>query len=124
MSPVECIASLDRALAETGQDITLRRAVASNNLDVTCRAFIRFERILPEEVGSIRRDRWMVILSPSSLLATNWPGGAEGQFSEIDPAVPAKTDMLIINGIARTIRSVDPVTVQDVTVRYNLHLFG
>lgn len=128
MSPEECIADLDAGLAETGEDVILRRTVGTApnvlNIDVECRATIRTWRLKEEElVGGIAQAVILATISPTQIAAAQWPGGvAPG--AAVDPSIPRRLDRLIVGGRVHMIEAVDPITVNGVNVRYNMQLLG
>lgn len=74
----DLIAALDDALAQVGEDATLRRVVGqgnnTQNSDVAIRA--KFGPVPPEKlVDGITQADFEVILSPTQILAHGWPGG-------------------------------------------------
>lgn len=123
MSPEECIAALDDALAADGQLIELRRGVATSGLtDVP--ASVRAFR--PEElIGGITQDDSLVILSPSSI--------GDGQFPPVQSAsaardmptwLPQKNDRVVADGRSRNIMFVKPFKVANRVVRIELTVSG
>jgi hypothetical protein len=128
MSPQECIAALDRALDISGNDVILRRTVGEDPnqtfIEVECRAFIRLQRVAPEDLGSVRRDHNLVIISPTAIAATNWPASHTTPFTADDIAIPTKLDKVVIDGVPRPIRQVDPIAIQNEVVRLEIHLIG
>lgn len=128
MTPEECIAALDEALANDGQDVVLRRVAgqgtASINIDVKCRAFVRPYRLREDAiVGGIMQAVLMVTLSPTEIAQAQWPGGGlPGQ--PVDPSIPRRNDKVIIDGRLRNIEACVPFRVSGVAVRYDLQVTG
>ncbi len=88
------IALLDESLASDGSDIVLRRVKGTSlatqqNVDVTCRAFVRGYE--PNELvnGITQQDR-KVVLSPTQINAAGWPADEADSTSEVDERVPRK----------------------------------
>jgi hypothetical protein len=97
-------AALDDALAAAGEDIVLRRRTVVSDVvvdvDVTCRA--RIDTVKADEIaGTVSISDLKLIISPTSLMENNWPGGGE-------PPVPRPTDFVVARGKLRQIKTVDP----------------
>ena len=129
MSPEECIAALDNALADNGEDVVLRRIVATGqgnsiNLDLPCRAFVRTWRLREENiVAGIKQALDVVTLSPTVIAQKQWPGGQPpGQL--VDPSIPRRLDQVQIKGRWRTVEAVDPIAVAGTIVRLDLMMQG
>lgn len=95
--------SLDEALEAAGEDIILRRRTVADDVvtdvDVTCRA--RVDTVDADEVvGTIATSDLKVIISPTEIMAENWPDGT--------PAPPRITDFVVARGKVRQIKVVDP----------------
>ena len=119
MSPDECIAGLDAAAQEAGEDIVLQRPSAPTTPDVfsivaPCRA-----RVIPaKEVGQST-----AIMSPTGLIAAGWPGPNPPPIG--DPLVPISGhDKLLAVGRQRDIDAVRPTYVSGVLVRLELDFNG
>jgi hypothetical protein len=133
MSPDECISALDRALAEVGEDVILRRVVgqAPNviNLDVTCRAVVKTWRLKEENlVAGIAQAVKIVSMSPTQIAQAQWPGGVpvvQGNPGMVlDASAPRRGDEMWIGGRLYAIDAVDAMAVDGVTVRYELQVLG
>ena len=131
MSPQEAIASLDRAVAEDGEDVVLRRIVGtvnSVNLDVTCRAFVRPYRLREELlVGTMAQFDFVVTMSKTQIDAAQWPGGMPVSPSGIpipDPSIPRKGDRILIKGTFRNIEVVGPIEMGGQIVRIEMMTLG
>lgn len=124
MSPDQALSALDRALADHGQDATLRRLLglgpSRTESDVTVR--IRMDDYRPDEiVGGIVQGDSRVILSPSQIIAASWGGTpADGT----DGRVPAKNDHLIVAGRIRVVQAGVPFYMDGQLVRIELHVSG
>lgn len=123
------VAALDEALREAGEDIILRRVVGTGasavNVDVTVRASVR--AFAPDElVGTISQSDSMVIISPTQIVAAQWPGGqpVSGAIHQADPRVPKIGDKAIIQGRIRNIAFVKPIVVAGELVRIELTVAG
>lgn len=121
--------ALDQHLKQVGEEIILRRTIgqAPNavSYDVTCWAFIRTYRLRIEELQSgISQGDWIVIMSPTQILETGWPGGVTRNSAAVDPRLPTKLDQLIIHGVIRAISQVDPIFIGKELVRLEMHVLG
>jgi hypothetical protein len=110
------IADLDEAVAEAGQDITLRRVTGTSqqaSFEVKIRAAVRGYR--PNEIvngsGIIQGDR-KVIMSPTEMLDRKWPWP------------PKNGDKAVINGSTVAVQSVNQVVVGGELVRIELQVRG
>lgn len=123
------VAALDGALADAGEDIILRRTVgtgaAAANVDVTVRASVR--AFAPDElVGAILQSDSMAIISPTQIIAAQWPGGqpTSAAIHRADPRVPKVGDKAIIQGRIRNVTFVEPILVAGELVRIELTVAG
>jgi hypothetical protein len=101
-------ASLDAALLAAGEDIILRRRTMVGDVvtdtDVVCRA--RVDTVNSNEIaGTIAVSDLKVIISPTELLAANWPDGTGSP--------PRTTDFIVARGKLRQIKVVDPKIIGD-----------
>lgn len=124
----DCIASLDDALAEAGTTIKLRRIIgASPNqtwVDVTLPASIRSPTAEELVAGFLQTDS-VVILSPTSILAAQWPGGQPpGQIHPELPKGGTGGDKVFVLGTPRQVEAVNPVEVGGVVARIELRVKG
>ena len=128
MSPEECIAALDNALAEAGENVILRRlsGAGSNvvNVDVTCRAQVRNWRLKEEVlVAEFRQAIMLVIISPTDIAKAQWPGGVvPGQ--TVDPSIPRRNDKLVIKGRLYNIEACEAIAMNGVNVRFEMQALG
>jgi len=106
------IVALDRALARTGETITLRRGTTTAPTALaTVKAHVRGYK--PEElIGGITQTDSLVTLSPTDLVAANWP------------MPPKKGDWAIIQGRARSVEVVGLIVAADVLVRIEMRVLG
>jgi hypothetical protein len=117
MTPTAIIAALDRAVAISGEDITLRRLTLGPSgtqipLDVDCRACVRGYR--PDElVADIKQGDSLVILSPTEMKAHQWTWPPRVQ-----------TDRVVIGDRQRTVIAANPITVGGELVRVELQVRG
>lgn len=113
------IEALDRALARSGQLVTLR-ALPTNDL-ASIPALVRGYR--PEELtSSISQQDSLVILSPTKINAAVWPGvQVPGQK---DTRIPSKGrgDICIINNVQRAVQAGVGIYVKDVLVRIEMQV--
>ena len=121
------IAALDRAVARTGEAVTLRRNTGSTpqtTVDVTLQAIVRGFK--PSELisgsGIVAGDS-LVIISPTAINAAQWPGGQSPTVTG-DQRIPRTTDAVIRQGKSRTVQSANPVYVRGVLVRIELQVRG
>lgn len=120
--PAEIIATLDTALAEHGETLTLRRRIGTGNtfVEVTVRARLvgyRAEQL----VGSVKQTDSAFIMSPTEIVAAaaTWPGAAGGGIH------PKIGDLLQSAGAPdRRIEAVQPVRIGGVVVRYEGRVLG
>lgn len=126
----DLITSLDNALAETGEDITLRRPFGTGAnqrfIPVTCRAKVTGLRDDQISAG-ITQSELNFILSPTQINDAQWPGGAAPQLPpfDIDQRIPrAQADQIVARGKVRTITFVDPQIVGGELVRINGRMTG
>jgi hypothetical protein len=110
MTPWTAISSLDRALAATGESVTLQRTAIDSSTgaltvseEVTCPAQIR--AYAPQDLAAGEVQDIRVILSPSGL----------GTFG-----VPGKDDRIVINGNPSNIEQIGPIYYGGQLVRINL----
>lgn len=121
-------AALDEALAEAGEDVVLRRVVGvnvQNNIDVTCRAFVR--QYTPQPlVDTIIQGDSLVIMSATQILAAQWPGGlpVSGPAPSPDPRVPRKNDKILVAGRIRNVEAVAPTYLSNQLVRLDIQVRG
>lgn len=109
---------LDASLRRRGEDIILRRQIAAGtniaNIDVPCRA--RVDTVSAQEIaGTIAVSDLKIIMSPTEILAAQWPGGVpEYPVSNAsDPRMPRVTDFVIARGKQRQVKMVDPKFTPD-----------
>jgi hypothetical protein len=103
---------LDATLARRGEDITLRRQIAAGtnvaNIDVSCRA--RVDTVNADEIaGTIAVSDLKIIMSPTQILAAQWPGGVPAYpvSSGSDVRIPRITDFVVARGKVRQVKMVD-----------------
>lgn len=122
------IAELDRSLAVDGEDFVLRRVVGTNspvNTDVTCRGVVRGYQ--PQELTTnIIQGDAKIILSPTQIIATSWPGGAPatGANAALDHRVPRRGDKAVVQGKVLNIEAAAPIYLDNVLVRIELQIRG
>ena len=105
--------ALDAALLDAGEDIIVRRQIAAGtniaNIDVTCRA--RVDTVGANEIaGTIAVSDLKIIMSPTEILAAQWPGGVPAYpvSNASDPRIPRITDFVVARGKQRQVKMVDP----------------
>lgn len=113
INPTEAIAELDRALAETGEDVILRRYTASTGsprpkIDLPMKAFVR--PLQAEElVGNMDSSFSKVITSPT---------GKTGMLPML------KGDKIVIDGRERNVELPKPIKFAGQLVRITLMIGG
>lgn len=123
------IAALDNALLRAGEDVVLRRIAGKTpnavNVDVTVRAVVRTVSA-DQPLGTIVQNDLNVVISPSQIIAGQWPGGLrDGAVqSAADPRIPRTTDFMVIQGRQRQVRVSKPIFVGGVWVRCDLVVVG
>lgn len=125
MTPEAAIASLDKQLAEHGEDCTLRRKDGNPlaDKDVTVRASVRGLRG-DEIVGTATQAFSKAVISMTQILAVGWPAGHVVAPGAVDPRIPRPNDFLIAKGKVRQIMFADPIAIDGVVVRVNLTVAG
>lgn len=126
---MSAIARLDASLARRGQDIVLRRTTTPPT-DLSVRANVR--PVTPDEVtGGIVAGDLMVVVSPTGLDKPSWiaafaltGGVSQSAPFNVDPKLPKKGDLAIINNRRRTIEAVMPIYVNGELVRIELQARG
>lgn len=128
----DLIAALDNALAQSGEDIILRRVigVAPNqvNIDVTCRARVDAATDVQIAAGILATDL-NLIMSPTQINQAQWPGGTVPALPpfDVDQRVPRAgvNDKVLMRGQApRAISFSDPKFINGELVRINLRVSG
>ena len=124
MSPDQAIMSLDRALAESSEDIVLMRVDDDNSIlaQVTCRA--RVDRTSSDEQpAGIARSGFDLVISPTPLLAGGWP---DGDPANIVPLENAGDRVAFVDtpDQRRTVVKADPKRIGSQVVRINLRISG
>ena len=121
------IADLDDDLAESGEDIVLRRVVGTLpntvNVDVTVRAVVRSYQ--PDElINGITQTESLVIISPTQIATAQWPGGELPSSTVANPSLPRKGDKAVIAGRVRNIEVAQPFVVEGELVRIEMRVLG
>ncbi len=123
------IDALNRALANYGEDVVLRRTVkrSGSNVvaEVTCRAAVR--AVSAEQiVGTITQNSLNIVMSPSEIVAADWPGADDNIIvgSAVDKHLPRTTDKMVVQGKERQVQAAKPIYVNGVWVRTDLVVAG
>jgi hypothetical protein len=126
------IAALDNALAQSGEDIILRRIIGTApnqvNIDVTCRA--RVDATTDTQlVANIPATDLNLIISPTQINNAQWPGGSVPALPpfNLDQRVPraGPTDKVLMRGQPpKAVAFSDPKFVNGELVRINLRVSG
>lgn len=131
MTPAEReIFELDASLTNDGENIVLRRVkgaslAAQQNVDVTCRAFVR--GYAPNElVGAITQQDRRVILSPTQIDAADWPADEADSTSLIDARIPRKNrgDKCLIGGKLHSVEAAEGILIDGTLIRINMQVRG
>lgn len=127
----DLINSLDAALADTGEDFTLRRVTGTGasvtNADVLCRG--RIDAMSIEEIAAgLKATDLNVIFSPTQINLAGWPGTASTGTAPfvVDARVPRENgaDKAIIRGVLRQIALVKPFWINNELVRIEMRVSG
>jgi len=113
--------ALDRALARVGTPVVVRRVVAGVPTDANCRASVRSFGLKDDPLrpsSEQAQDEILVILSPTDLKAGGWPGAAGG------PSFPQRGDFVVVRGLSRVVKVVDPIYVGSELVRIEIRAVG
>lgn len=128
MTPAAAIAALDNRLAQDGEDIILQRVVGAANqatFGAKCRAFVRGYQ--PHQlIGTIIQGDSHVILSPTDINRSGWPGAqvAKPSTANMDARIPLTTDKLVQFGKTRSIQAATPFYIDGELVRIELQVRG
>lgn len=127
MTADQAIAMLNGQLALHGEDTVLRRIYGQAGniavVDVGVRARVNaFSET--ELVGGIAETDSKVVMSPSEIAAAQWPGGELPSLTVPNPSLPRRNDKLVVNGRARNIEFVNPVSIGAALVRIELRISG
>jgi hypothetical protein len=125
------IADLDAALLADGENVVLRRVkgtsglASQQNVDVTCRAFVRGYD--PNELvnGITQQDR-RVVISSTEIDAADWPADEADSTSGVDQRVPRKNrgDKCIIGGYPCSVEAAAPIYLDGTLVRIDMRVRG
>lgn len=124
------LSQLNRWLARHGEPVTLRRPSGDGaGNSVTMRAKVK--GLTAEQlIGGITQQTYMVVLSPTPILADGWPHGTgTPQNSEIikpgNPArLPNTNDVLLIHSKQRAIQRIVPTFEDGECVRIEMTVQG
>lgn len=127
ISAAGLIAALDAALAKAGEDVVLRRvygvAPRTNYVDLPMRAVVA--DYSPEELlGGIAQTDSKVILSPTPIANSGWPGGNAVSATLPDQSLPRLHDKIIAGDRVRNVEFVSAITVTNMLVRIELRISG
>lgn len=125
------LSQLDAVLADDeGEDIVLRRVKGSSlatqqNVDVTCRAFVRGYGAA-ELVGAITQQDVRIVISSTQIDAAGWPADEADSTSLIDPRIPRKNrgDKVIISGKEHAVQDAKPIRIDGTLVRIDITARG
>lgn len=115
------IVDLDASLARTGEDIILRRMISGAAVDLNpCRASVRLANEPDHLVSGTTQDDLRIVISPTQILAANWPAGAPAAPAapfNYDIHMPKMGDTVIVKGKKYRVENSEPIMVNGVVVR-------
>lgn len=120
---------LDGALDRRGEWVWLHRTTGTQKIPVKvkCRATVRYAEN-KGLIGAVAQDRGEAIISPTQIIAANWPGPETRPIDRApttqDRRVPQKSDTIVIQGRPRTVDGAKPIYVDGELVRINIHWTG
>lgn len=121
------IVALDAALDRAGEDVVLSRVVKRSGVNVaatvTCRAAVRAVRS-DEIVGAMKITDMTVVISPTQIVAADWPGQDDNATVGVDKHIPRVTDSVTIQGKPKQIIAAKPIFVGGVWVRTDMVVSG
>jgi hypothetical protein len=117
--PQSLIDDLDAALADAGEDVTLRRLRGTPQVatDVVCRAVLRGYADRELVGGMITEQDQHFILSPTQINAAGWPGAAADTNTTADQRVPINGDRMLTTRGWMTVMTAGGFYDQNVLVR-------
>lgn len=122
------VTRLDASLAQKGEDIVLRRLISGVQKSVTVWAHVRnFHLSASDIVTGISKMPFVVIMSLTQIRAAGWPQGAPAPAAppfNVDSAIPMIGDTVVIKGVVRTVKAVDPRAVNGAVVRIQMVVEG
>lgn len=104
MTPTQARASLDRSLAQAGQDATLQRLLGTSLVPVGVTVRVNIQGYKPHEIiagSGLQAGDSHVILSTTQINAAQWPGATPP--SPGDRRVPRNGDRLIASRKVRVV---------------------
>ena len=123
----QAIADLDAALAADGERIELWRETGTTTkipFKVKCRAFVRGYSA-QELVGGISQTDSKVILSPTEITRSGWPGpNSSATSTNQDRRMPRKGDAVIISGRKRAVETAGGIYLASELVRIEMRVLG
>ena len=122
----QAIADLDAALAADGEWIELQRLTGTALIPfkVTCRAFVR-GYTAQELIGGISQTDSKLILSPTEITRSGWPGpNSSATSTNQDRRMPRKGDAVIISGRKRAVETAGGIYLASELVRIEMRVLG
>ena len=122
----QAAADLDAALAADGEWVELQRLTGTALIPfkVTCRAFVR-GYAAQELVGGISQTDSKLILSPTEITRSGWPGpNSSATSTNQDRRVPRKGDAVIISGRKRAVETAAGIYLASDLVRIEMRVLG
>ena len=122
----QAIADLDAALAADGEWIELWRETGTQKIPfkVKCRAFVR-GYTAQELVGGISQTDSKLILSPTEITRSGWPGpNSSATSTNQDRRVPRKGDAVVIAGRKRAVEAAGGIYLGGELVRIEMRVLG
>ena len=123
----QAIADLDAALAADGERIELWRETGTTTkipFKVRLRAFVR-GYTAQEFVGGISQTDSKLILSPTEITCSGWPGpNSSAMSTNQDRRVPRKGDAVVIAGRKRAVEAAGGIYLGGELVRIEMRVLG
>jgi hypothetical protein len=122
----QAIADLNAALAADGEWIELWRETGTQKIPfkVRCRAFVR-GYTAQELVGGISQTDSKLILSPTEITRSGWPGpNSSAAPTNQDRRVPRKGDAVVIAGRKRAVEAAGGIYLSGELVRIEMRVLG
>ena len=122
----QAIADLDDELAKTGQWIEFQRLTGTALIPFTARVRASVRPITAKEIiGNLKQDASKVIISPSEISRSGWPGpNSSATPTAQDRQVPRAGDKAVIAGKTRNIEVAKPIYYDDALVRIEMDVLG
>jgi hypothetical protein len=121
------IGDLDASLAKDGQPITLQRLTLAGSeqipFGVDAMAFVRGDQ--PNELTqTVTQKDVTVIMSPTEINRSGWPGATPAPAGAGDKRIPRKPDRIITKRGQLTVQTAAGIYIGDTLVRINIRARG